>query len=72
MTLQELVAIGKKHNMPVMEDLGSGASRRFEPVRTAEGTGRGRTIAAGADVVTFSGDKILGGPQAGLIVGKKD
>ncbi len=69
--LEQLVAIGKKHKIPVMEDLGSGALidlSRYglpkEPIVAAR-------VRAGADVVTFSGDKILGGPQAGLMVGKK-
>jgi L-seryl-tRNA(Ser) seleniumtransferase len=71
-SLSELVPLGQKYQVPVMEDLGSGALVDIslyglprEPVVADQ-------IALGADVVTFSGDKILGGPQAGLIVGKKD
>ena len=70
--LGELVALGKKHHLPVIDDIGSGALLDFarfgfkgEPVARS-------SIEAGADLVLFSGDKLLGGPQAGLIAGKKE
>ncbi|UCD58560.1 MAG: L-seryl-tRNA(Sec) selenium transferase, partial [Candidatus Hydrogenedentota bacterium] len=70
--LSELVELGRKRGIPVMEDLGSGAlvdMTRFglsnEPMPQA-------SVKAGADVVTFSGDKLLGGPQAGIILGKRE
>lgn len=69
--LTELVALGKKHTLPVIDDVGSGALVDFtrfgfvgEPLARA-------SIAAGADLVLFSGDKLLGGPQAGIIAGRE-
>ncbi len=70
--LADLVALGKKCHLPVLDDIGSGALIDFgrfgfqdEPVARA-------SIAAGADLVLFSGDKLLGGPQAGILAGRKD
>jgi len=70
-SLEELVALGRRRGVPVMDDLGSGALvdlTRYGLV--AEPTVHA-SVAAGADVITFSGDKLLGGPQAGLVIGKK-
>ena len=70
--LAELVALGKQHNLQVIDDIGSGAMIDFgrfgfeaEPVARA-------SIATGADLVLFSGDKLLGGPQAGILAGKRE
>jgi L-seryl-tRNA(Ser) seleniumtransferase len=69
-TLEQLVALGRKHQLPVMEDLGSGALIDLSSYGLPKEPVVAENIKIGADVVTFSGDKILGGPQAGLIVGK--
>jgi L-seryl-tRNA(Ser) seleniumtransferase len=71
-TLDQLVAIGNKHNVPVMEDLGSGALIDLSRYGLPKEPIVSERIRAGADVVTFSGDKILGGPQAGLMVGSRE
>ena len=69
-TLDKLVAIGKKRKIPVMEDLGSGALIDLSQYGLPKEPVVKERVALGADIVTFSGDKILGGPQAGLAVGK--
>jgi L-seryl-tRNA(Ser) seleniumtransferase len=71
-SLKELVALGAKHNIPVMDDLGSGTFIDFSRYGILKEPTVQESVATGADVITFSGDKLLGGPQAGIIVGKKD
>jgi L-seryl-tRNA(Ser) seleniumtransferase len=69
--LEDLVALGRKHGLPVIDDIGSGALIDFAPYGfTGEPVAR-KSIEAGADLVLFSGDKLLGGPQAGIIAGGK-
>lgn len=73
-SLKELVRIGEKHGLPVIEDMGSGNffdfpahGYHFMPEPTVQ-----QVVKDGVSVVSFSGDKLLGGPQAGIIVGKKE
>jgi L-seryl-tRNA(Ser) seleniumtransferase len=70
--LKELVEIGRRHGIDVVEDLGAGALVDLSRYGLAREPIVGERIAAGASLVTFSGDKLLGGPQAGLAVGRRE
>jgi L-seryl-tRNA(Ser) seleniumtransferase len=67
----ELIALGERRGLPVVEDLGSGCLVDLSSVGINEPTAR-ESIATGFSLVLFSGDKLLGGPQAGIIAGRKD
>jgi L-seryl-tRNA(Ser) seleniumtransferase len=69
--LDELVALGRKHHIPVIDDLGSGALIDFSKYGLPKEPMVQESITTGADVVCFSGDKLIGGPQCGIIAGKK-
>lgn len=71
-TAAELAALAKKHDLVFYEDIGSGALRDLSSIGIAGEPVVADSIAAGVDIVTFSGDKLLGGPQSGIVAGKRD
>ena len=71
-SLEDLVALGRKYNLPVVEDLGSGAFVDVSRAKIEKEPLVQESVKAGADLVSFSGDKLLGGPQAGIVVGRKN
>jgi L-seryl-tRNA(Ser) seleniumtransferase len=66
-TVSDLVKVARRHELPLVDDLGSGVLGRIEDEPSVADS-----LAAGADLVCFSGDKLLGGPQAGIVVGRAD
>lgn len=67
----ELAILGRKYNLPFVYDLGSGLLRKISHPALQQESDVKEALSSGADLVCFSGDKLLGGPQAGIIVGKK-
>ena len=71
-SIQDMVKIGRSHQIPVIDDVGSGALQDFSEFGLSDEPVVTESIRAGADIALFSGDKLIGGPQCGIIVGKKE
>jgi L-seryl-tRNA(Ser) seleniumtransferase len=70
--LEELAAVARRHELPVLDDLGSGVLTSNPLLKGESEPSARESLAAGADLVCFSGDKLLGGPQAGIVVGRAE
>jgi L-seryl-tRNA(Ser) seleniumtransferase len=70
--IEDLVNFGRKHQIPIMFDLGSGCLMDLRPFGIRDEPVVKDIVKSGIDITTFSGDKLLGGPQCGLIVGKRE
>ena len=71
-TLEELAAVARRHGLPLVDDLGSGALFLSNSLLLGDEPTAHESLGAGADLVCFSGDKLLGGPQAGIVVGNAE
>ena len=70
-SLSDMVALGKKYDLPVIQDIGSGSLVDLNAFGIHDEPTVQESVRAGVDIISFSGDKLLGGPQAGIILGKK-
>jgi L-seryl-tRNA(Ser) seleniumtransferase len=70
--IEDLVSLGRKHQIPIMFDLGSGCLMDLRPFGIRDEPVVKDIVKSGIDITTFSGDKLLGGPQCGVIVGKRE